>query len=135
MLAYSRGDYDQAVSELGVVLAEDPGYIDARLALGMAFCRKGDYASAIAEGHKAERLRPDDQLVHTNLSVFYMKAGDKSAAEHHALRSRVAGWKNNLDRPSATGGQELGLGMAAAKPKNVKLPGRLPDMPWKKSAS
>ena len=77
MFDFSTGDYDNAIAKLKAVLAEDPSHFDAQLALGMAYYRKGDYAAAIAEGHKAEKLRPHEQLVHTNLSLFYMKAGDK----------------------------------------------------------
>ena len=47
----------------------------------MCYYRKGDYATAISEGHKAERLRPKEQLVHTNLSLFYVKTGDKQKAD------------------------------------------------------
>jgi len=53
MFDFSRGDYDGAIARLLQVLAQDANHFDARLALGMAFYRKGDYATAIAEGHKA----------------------------------------------------------------------------------
>src|ERR1043166_9072521 len=73
MLEFSRGEYDEAIARLKAVLDAEPGHFDARLALGMAYYRKGDYTAAIAEGRKAEQSRPKDQLVHTNLSLFYMK--------------------------------------------------------------
>ncbi|HWY75123.1 MAG TPA: tetratricopeptide repeat protein, partial [Verrucomicrobiae bacterium] len=76
MYDFSTADYDSAISKLKALLADDPEYFDAQLSLGMAYYRKGDYAAAITEGHKAEKLRPNEQLVHTNLSLFYMKAGD-----------------------------------------------------------
>src|ERR1051325_8547247 len=88
MFEFSRGEFDSAIARLRAVLKADPVHFDAQLALGMALYRKGDFAAAIAEGHKAERLRPKEQLVHTNLSLFYMKAGDKKAAEHHGLQAR-----------------------------------------------
>ncbi len=80
MFDFSRGEYDIAVAKLKSVLAQDAGHFDAQLALGMAYYRQGDYAAAIAEGRKAQKMRPSDQLVHTNLSLFYMKAGDKGLA-------------------------------------------------------
>src|SRR6184192_193198 len=73
MFDFSTGDYDSAIAKFNAILAEDPAHFDAQLALGMAYCRKGDYATAIAEGHKAEQLRPNEQLVHTNLSLFYIR--------------------------------------------------------------
>src|SRR6058998_1132905 len=99
MFDFSAGDYDAAIIKLEALLAQAPDYFDAQLSLGMAYYRKGDYATAIAEGHKAEQLQPKDQLVHTNLSLFYMKAGDKKTAEHHGLQSRLASWRENMAPP------------------------------------
>src|SRR5439155_16993804 len=90
MFDFSRGDYEGAIAKLQGLLAEDPTHFDGQLALGMAYYRKGDYAAAIAAGHKAEQLKPHEQLVHTNLSLFYMKAGDKKTAEDHGLQALTA---------------------------------------------
>src|SRR3989442_8154096 len=95
MFDFSQGDYDRTIAKLQNVLAEDPAHFDAQLALGMAYYRKGDYTAAIAAGHKAEQLKPHEQLVHTNLSLFYMKAGDKKTAEHHGLQARIASWRED----------------------------------------
>src|SRR5256885_5191419 len=99
MFDFSTGDYDTAIAKFKAILAEDPAHFDAQLSLGMAYYRKADYATAIAEGHKAEKLRPNEQLVHTNLSLFYMKAGDKKTAEHHGLQARIASWKSDKSPP------------------------------------
>ncbi len=135
MFEFSRGDFERAVAGLRGVLAKDPMHYEAQLALGMALYRKSDYAAAIAEGHKAEILRPHEQLVHTNLSLFYMKAGDKVKAEHHGLQARIASWKEEAKQgksatPAPAGNPELEL--AKPKPQAMKLPGKFPDMPWKK---
>jgi tetratricopeptide (TPR) repeat protein len=133
MYAFSMADYDGAIAKLNAILAEDPDYFDARLSLGMAYYRKGDYATAIAEGHKAEKLRPNEQLVHTNLSLFYMKSGDKKTAEHHGLQARIASWKGNMAPPGTTPpAGESELEMARPKPPPVKVQEKFPDMPWKK---
>jgi len=58
MFDFSTADYDRAIEKLKAVLAEDPQHFDAQLSLGMAYYRKGDYATAIAEGHKAEKMKP-----------------------------------------------------------------------------
>jgi len=138
MFAFSSGDYDSAIAGLKAILAQEPSHFDAQLALGMALYRKGDYAAAIAEGHKAESLKPKEQLVHTNLSLFYMKAGDKKTAEHHGLQARIAGWRDDKQSPAETkpaSGSELD--MATPKPQSSvisakKTPDKFPDMPWKK---
>lgn len=137
MFDFSTGDYDAAIAKFKAILAEDPQHFDAQLSIGMAYCRKGDFASAIAEGHKAERLNPKEQLVHTNLSLFYMKAGDKKTAEHYGLQARVASWKDTASpgESSPTPGTDPELQMSQSKPTNVKLPTRMPDMPWKAKPS
>lgn len=129
MFAFSQGDYDLAIAKLKALLGEECSHFEAQLALGMAYYRKGDYAAAIAEGHKAEQLRPKEQLVHTNLSLFYMKAGDKQKAEHHGLQARISGWRENMGPPA--GGQEADPELQLAKPKPPPIPPR--DMPWKKN--
>ena len=130
MFAFSTGDYDGSIERLKAILQHDPEHYEAQLALGMAHYRKGEYTQAIAEGHKAERLKPNEQLVHTNLSLFYMKAGDKKTAEHHGLQARIASWK--ADKTAAgdqvAGDPELEL----AKPKPPVAPAKFPEMPWKK---
>jgi tetratricopeptide (TPR) repeat protein len=126
---FSRGNYDGAIAKLREILAEDPAAFESRLALGMAFYRKGDFAAAIAEGHEAEKLRPNEQLVHTNLSLFYMKAGNKPVAEHHGLQARIASWKTGGGgAPPPPADPDLALAKAAPP----KPPENFPDMPWKK---
>jgi len=132
MFDFSRGDYDSAIAKLHILLAEDPVYFDAQLSLGVAYYRKGDYVTAIAEGHKAEKLRPKEQLVHTNLSLFYMKAGNRPVAEHHGLQARIAGWRED-PHAEALKNQNLDLQMAKPKmPAPPPPPEKFPDMPWKK---
>jgi len=131
MFEFSKGDYDAAIEKLQAVLAQEPTHFDAQLALGMAYYRKGDYAAAIAAGHKAEQLRPHEQLVHTNLSLFYMKAGDKKTAEHHGLQARIASWKADKTKPGEQPAGEPELEMAKPKPAPM-APEKFPEMPWKK---
>jgi Flp pilus assembly protein TadD len=128
---FSRADYTTAVDKLRAILAEDPSHFDAQLSLGMAYYRLGDYKTAIAEGHKAEAMRPKDQLVHTNLSLFYMKAGDKVTAEHHGLQARIAGWREDPEAKNVTG-DNPDLQLARPKPLPTPPPRQFPDMPWKK---
>jgi Tfp pilus assembly protein PilF len=132
MFEFSGGNIDGALERLRSILAEDPEYFDAQLSLGGAYYAKGDYAAAITEGHKAEKLKPHDQLVHTNLSRAYMKIGDKTTAEHHGLQARIASWRGNMTPPTAAAEPELEM----AKPKPpmpAPSPEKFPDMPWKKN--
>ena len=131
MFEFSTGHCDAALERLKAILAEDPDFFDAQLALGAAYYAKGDYAAAIAEGHKAEKMRPNDQLVHTNLSRAYMKAGDKTTAEHHGLQSRIASWRGDMAPPAARPAAESVLEVARPKAP-PPAPTKFPDMPWKK---
>jgi tetratricopeptide (TPR) repeat protein len=138
MFDFTTEQFDSAITKLETILAEDPNHFDARLSLGMAWYRKGEFARAIEEGHKAEKIRPHEQLVHTNLSLFYMKSGDKKTAEHHGLQARIASWRGNMDKPAETpaaGANELKMAEAPAPAAPVKIPTQFPDMPWKKKAA
>jgi tetratricopeptide (TPR) repeat protein len=131
MFDFSRGEFDNAIAKLKAVLAADPAYFDAQLALGMAFYRKGDYAAAIAEGHKAEQLRPKEQLVHTNLSLFYMKSGDKVTAEKHGLQAKIESWREDAAKARSPGAKvESDSELAISKP--APQPMKFPSQPWKK---
>lgn len=132
MFEFSTGDYDGSIARLKEILAQEAEHFEAQLALGMAYYRKGDYATAIAEGHKAEKLRPNEQLVHTNLSLFYMKSGDKKTAEHHGLQARIASWKADKTLPGEKVAGDPELEMVKPPMPAVKPPEKFPDMPWKK---
>jgi len=133
MFAFSTGDLDTAIAGFCAILGQDPTHFDAQLSLGMAYYRQGDYAAAIVEGLKAEKLNPKEQLVHTNLSLFYLKAGDKTRAEHHGLQARIASWRKP-GAASAESGDATDSSLPQAKPSSpiVPPPQNFPDMPWKK---
>lgn len=140
MFDFSRGDFASATVKLKNVLAEDGENYEAQLALGMALYRAGDLPGAIAEGHRAEKLRPKEQLAHTNLSLFYMKSGDKVTAEHHGLQARIAGWRAEnaaakSGDPAPTAASDPELQMAKPPPpavKVIRMPDKFPEQPWKK---
>lgn len=130
MFDFSRGEFDSAIAKLKAVLVREPENFDAQLALGMAFYRKGDYPSAIAEGHKAEKMRPREQLVHTNLSLFYMKAGDKVTAEHHGLQAKIESWREDAKKTPESAIAEANPELQIARP--APQPMKFPSQPWKK---
>ena len=63
--------------------------------------------------------------------MFYVKIGNKEAAEHHGLQSKIASWKQ--PGAAATPEAEGELQMAKPKAESFKLPGKFPDMPWRKN--
>ncbi len=140
MADYAAGDFDAAIAKFEGVLAEQSDHFDATQGLSMAWYRKGDFTKAIEHGHVAEKLRPNEQLVHTNLSLFYMKNGDKEQAEHHGLQARIASWRGNMNAPDPTAAtaDDSELRMAPEKPADAAPPmppppDKFPEMPWKKN--
>lgn len=139
MLDYASGDYDAAIEKFESILNQLPDHFDAVQGLSMTWYRKGEFAKAIEMGHAAEKLKPNEQLVHTNLSLFYMKSGDKKTAEHHGLQARIASWRGNMDAPASDAGPpgNSELQMAPEKPAAptppVPPPDKFPEMPWKKN--
>jgi predicted Zn-dependent protease len=131
MFDYTMENFDGAREKFRAILAAHPDHFDAQLSLAMCHYREGDFAAAIAEGHKAEKLCPNEQLVHTNLSLFYMKSGDKKTAEHHGLQARIASWRGNMSKPDASA-SEVEDELKMAQPKAPAAPIKVPDMPWKK---
>ncbi|HTI69393.1 MAG TPA: tetratricopeptide repeat protein [Candidatus Limnocylindria bacterium] len=128
--------YAEALVKYQAILAEQPDHFDAQQGVAMCYYRLGDYPTAIVEGHKAEAMRPNDQTVHTNLSLYYQKAGDKTTAEKYGLKAKIASWKENMAAPGSTpagADDDSELKMAQAKPSSFKMPEKFPDMPWKKT--
>ena len=131
VFAYTTGDYTGAAAGFAAVLTADPAHFEAQLSLGMAYYRMEDFARAIEEGKKAEAMNPNEQRVHTNLSLAYMRSGDKETAEHHGLQAKLSGWRGNMEAPGGDA-EDDPLKMAEPKPENIKLPTKFPDQPWKK---
>ena len=78
---FSGGDNVQPVALLEEALRLDPERRDSREALGVILGRSGRYHEAIDVFRQLEEIAPDEPMVHTNLSLFYMKLGDREEAE------------------------------------------------------
>jgi Flp pilus assembly protein TadD len=122
ILDYSRGEFERAAAKLTDLLAQDAGCFDAQFALGMAHFQRGDFASAIVAGHRAEQMKPDEPLVHTNLSLFYLKAGNIAKAEHHGLQARIAGWRAENAAAGAAEKSDPAAPLPKARVKVIRMP-------------
>ena len=96
MFDFSMGEFDAAIEKFKQALAEDPGFFDANHALGMAYYRMGLIDEAIATGLRSLELKPNDQLAHTSLSMYYVKKDMNPEAEHHGAQARIAGWREEI---------------------------------------
>ena len=93
------GNVDQCIEELNALLKEYPDCLDAQLALGNAYLRKNDLEQALGETLKAVEMEAENQMAQMNLSIIYMRMGDKEKAEHHALKAKLSYWKKSGKEP------------------------------------
>lgn len=78
---FAEGDPDGALEELAGALRLDPTFADAYEAIGVMLGRAGRFHEAIDFFRRLEEVAPGEPLVNTNLSLYYMKLGDKETAE------------------------------------------------------
>lgn len=86
---FASGDVDAALHDLEDVLVLDPGFADAYEVLGVMLGKAGRTHEAIDLFRRLEEVAPDEPLVHTNLSVYYMQLGDKETAEAEAGKATL----------------------------------------------
>jgi Flp pilus assembly protein TadD len=78
---FSQGLDEASVALLEQTIQLDPGFKDAYESLGVILGRQEKYLQAIDIFRHLEEVAPNEPMVHTNLSVFYMKIGDQDEAE------------------------------------------------------
>lgn len=87
--AFAQDREDEAIDKLRQALALDPNQADAYEALGVILSRREQYEEAISLMLKLSEIDPDRVMAHTNLSVYYMKIGDKEMAEEEKAKALV----------------------------------------------
>jgi tetratricopeptide (TPR) repeat protein len=93
---HGEGRSDEAMDRFEQCLRLDPDYVDAILGKAMVHLARGEFDDAIACGKRIVELTPDDVLAHTNLSVFYQRAGRIAEAEEAAAKAKVLDWKRQI---------------------------------------
>lgn len=81
---FANGEEEEALGFLEEALRIDPGFADGYEVLGVILGRKGWYHEAIDIFKRLEEFAPHEPMVNTNLSLYYMKLGDKQIAEDHS---------------------------------------------------
>jgi Flp pilus assembly protein TadD len=94
------GKNDEAIAKLQQVLAEDPDYTLAHLALAVLCGRVGQHDQAVTHGQRACELEPQEAFNFTALSVTcqrafvgtqnrdYIRQAEEAMAKAHALQHR-----------------------------------------------
>lgn len=90
---FSQSEDDDAIVLLNEAIALDPKLADAYEALGVILGRHERIDEAIDLMHKLLEVAPDHVLAHTNLSIFWLKKGDKDKAEEEKAKATVAGMR------------------------------------------
>ena len=93
MLAQQRGDMAVAIEDYRKLLQLNPKLVDARVNLGAALARTGQYDEAIKQYRLALADLPENGDVRRNLGLAYYKKGDlaDAAREFESLRKRQPG--------------------------------------------
>lgn len=104
---FGRGDDDGAIALLEQALRADPSLAEAAEALGVILGRTGRYHEAIDIFRRLEEIAPDEPLLHTNLSLFYMKIGDRQEAERQREQATLKRFASLDDAREAAERAEL----------------------------
>lgn len=87
---FADGFDEAAMRALRRAIEVEPGLIEAYEALGVILSRHEQFKEAIEMMERVLALEPEHVLAHTNLSVFYMKLGDKEKAEEEKAKATMA---------------------------------------------
>lgn len=87
---FSDGYDEEAIRLIRKAVEAQPDLVEAYEALGVILSRHDRYDEAIQLMEKVLNLNPEHVLAHTNLSVYYMKLGDKEKAEEEKAKATMA---------------------------------------------
>ena len=93
---FAEGEVNRATQDLEQALRLDPSLEEAYEALGVILARSGRFHEAIDFFRRLEEIAPTEPLVNTNLSLYYMKIGDKPTAEDEAAKAVQKQFRNHL---------------------------------------
>ncbi len=93
---FSDGYDEEAIRKLRGAIEAQPDLVEAYEALGVILSRQEAYDEAIALMQRVLALDPDHVLAHTNLSVYYMKLGDKDKAEEEKALATTAAFRKKM---------------------------------------
>lgn len=100
--AFARNDERGALNILEEALRIDPGFEDAYEAVGIILGREERFFEAIDFFRRLEEVAPNAPMVHTNLSLYHMKIGDKETAEKHAAFAMQKSLALSTGQPTPT---------------------------------
>jgi len=110
MKLYGQQDYAAAAAKYAEALELAPDNTEVLHALAAANMHGGELDEAIKVANRIVELDPNDHLVHTTLSMIYVRKEDIDAAEAEQAKARMKAWKQELkDNPDAPPPDEDGM--------------------------
>lgn len=94
--AANNQELEPAIELLRKALKENPKNEDAYESLGVLLAKQEKFQEAIQVMHQLEMINPKNQMAQMNLSIFYMKIGDKETAEEHKAKGTVLKFEEAL---------------------------------------
>lgn len=94
--AASHNELGPAIELLTKAIKDNPKNEDAYESLGVMLAKQEQYQEAIKVMHQLELMNPKNQMAQMNLSIFYMKIGDKETAEEHKAKGTVLAFDEAL---------------------------------------
>jgi predicted Zn-dependent protease len=93
-------------------------FFDGWQALGMALMKIGRFPEAIEARNRVTKLRPNDQIGWTSLSLFYTRNGDTEEAA--GTIAKILGWAGKVERGVAHASPRVGFGVSPKQSFPVK---------------
>jgi tetratricopeptide (TPR) repeat protein len=83
-------NYAAAAAKFEQILAQDPNFVRAHLALAVVYYNLEDYEKSVAHGEKAVELEPNDPFNHVAMSVTYQRAFEGTRDPAYIQRAEIA---------------------------------------------
>ena len=92
------GELESAVEKYRRCVELDPQFFDGWHALGMALMKLGRFPDEITAGETTVKLKPNDQIAWTSLSLFYNRNGQIKEAEAAGTKAKILSWGGKIVR-------------------------------------
>lgn len=92
------GELEEAVNFYRQAVSEDHDYFDGWHALAMALMKLKRYEEAEKAGKETIRIRPNDQMAYTTMSLIYVRMNRIKDAEDMGAKARIISWGGKADK-------------------------------------
>ncbi len=84
-----RGDFDRAIADYGVAIAQEPAQAEYLVNRGVAYAEKGDFQRALVDLDRAIALNPKEYMAYNNRANVWYRRGDYDRAIEEFTRAIV----------------------------------------------